>query len=62
MDSHVSPHLVRAVLNSRAKLFFQEINAMDVVIANLDQPHARNKADAANNIVIQTRLLKDFVH
>jgi hypothetical protein len=34
---------------------------MDVEIANSDQLLANNKADAANNIVTQTRLLKAFV-
>jgi hypothetical protein len=48
-------------LSSRTKSFFQEINAMDVEIANLDQLLANNKADAANNIAIQTRLHKAFV-
>jgi len=61
MDYHVSPHHAKADQSSRIKSSFQEINAMDVEIANLDQLLASNKADAASNIVTQTRPLKAFV-
>lgn len=61
MKQYVLTHLARKTLSSETKSDFQEINAMDVEIANLDQLLANNKADAANNIVTQTRLLKAFV-
>jgi hypothetical protein len=61
MVSHVSSHLARVTLSSETKSFFQEISAMDVVIANSALLHVKNKADAVNNIVTLTRLLKDFV-
>ena len=61
MKHNVLTHLARETLSSETKSDFQEINAMDVEIANLDQLLVKNKADAANNIVTQTRLLKAFV-
>jgi hypothetical protein len=61
MKQYVLPHHARKTLSSETKSDFQEINAMDVEIANLDQLLVNNKADAANNIVTQTRLLKAFV-
>lgn len=54
-------HLARKTLSSETKSDFQEINATDVEIANLDQLLVKNKADAANNIATKTRLLKAFV-
>lgn len=54
-------HLARKTLSSETRSDFQEINATDVEIANLDQLLVKNKADAANNIATKTRLLKAFV-
>lgn len=56
MKQYVLPHLARKTLSSETKSDFQEINAMDVEIANLDQLLANNKADAANNIVTRKLL------